>query len=64
MTDFSENRSIAEWHRILHRLWTRDVGTPGYNKRDWLELEAICMRMEREAKANDYQGRALLRSDT
>lgn len=53
MTDFDEQPAIAEWHRILHRLWTRDVGTDGYNKADWLELEAICLRMERESKAND-----------
>jgi len=26
-------------HRLLNRLWTRDVGTPGYVKKDWQLLE-------------------------
>lgn len=27
-------------HEILHTLWTKAVGTPNYNKREWKELEA------------------------
>jgi hypothetical protein len=30
----------GELHRLFHKLWTRDVGTSGYNKQDWLALEA------------------------
>lgn len=52
MTDFREDITIAEWHRILHRLWTRDVGTPGYDKRLWLELESAVIALEREAKSH------------
>jgi hypothetical protein len=25
------------WH-LFHKLWTRAVGTPDYNKKDWQEL--------------------------
>lgn len=26
-------------HRLLHILWTKAVGTPGYDKHEWMELE-------------------------
>lgn len=26
---------------LLHRLWTRAVGTPGYVKNDWKEMERL-----------------------
>lgn len=26
-------------HRLLHILWTKAVGTPNYNKQEWMELE-------------------------
>jgi len=26
---------------LLHRLWTKAVGTPGYIKAEWMELEQI-----------------------
>jgi len=29
-----------ELHVLLHVLWTRDVGTPGYDKRKWQRLSA------------------------
>ena len=28
-------------HQLLHRLWTRAVGTPGYDKADWKRLELL-----------------------
>jgi hypothetical protein len=31
-------------HGIFHTLWTKAVGTPGYSKREWQELEAIIFR--------------------
>lgn len=30
-----------ERHRVFHKLWTRDVGSLGYNKEDWLRLETL-----------------------
>jgi hypothetical protein len=27
-------------HILLHNLWTRDVGTSGYDKRKWQRLSA------------------------
>jgi hypothetical protein len=31
-----ENERLWE---LFHRKWTRDVGTEGYNKKEWVELE-------------------------
>jgi hypothetical protein len=28
------------WHK-LHNLWTKAVGQPNYNKREWAEFEAV-----------------------
>lgn len=28
-------------HELLHRLWTKAVGTEGYNKGEWERLEAM-----------------------
>jgi hypothetical protein len=28
-------------HRLVHKLWTKAVGTEDYNKSEWLELEAL-----------------------
>ena len=30
-----------QWHNLLHRLWSKAVGTPDYVKDDWIELEQI-----------------------
>lgn len=32
-------------HRILHALWTKAVGTPGYDKAEWQELEAAIVEL-------------------
>lgn len=29
----------SETHAIFHKLWTKAVGTPEYNKKEWMELE-------------------------
>ncbi len=29
---------------LFHRLWSKDVGTPGYNKKDWVELERLILQ--------------------
>jgi hypothetical protein len=26
---------------LFHKLWSRDVGTTGYNKKDWKELQRL-----------------------
>lgn len=26
---------------LFHKLWTKDVGTSGYNKNDWMELQRL-----------------------
>lgn len=30
-----------QWHTLLHRLWSKAVGAPGYVKTEWIELENI-----------------------
>ncbi len=30
-----------EWHDLLHTLWSRATGCPGYVKADWMKLERI-----------------------
>jgi hypothetical protein len=39
-----------ELHRLLHTLWTKAVGTPTYNKKEWQELEAWLKRLDRRGK--------------
>jgi len=34
-------KSYSEVHLLLHRLWTRAVGTPGYVKADWKALALV-----------------------
>lgn len=38
--------SSTAWE-LLHELWTRDVGTTGYDKKKWLRLEAAFLSLER-----------------
>lgn len=42
-----------DWHRLLHTLWTKAVGTDGYIKREWLDLENTCWRLHRERAESD-----------
>lgn len=37
-------------HSLFHRLWTAAVGTPGYVKADWQELERLLVELERKAR--------------
>ncbi len=37
----SSSRIEDQAHEILHRLWTKAVGNPNYNKEQWMELERI-----------------------
>lgn len=34
-------------HNVFHMLWTRDVGTPGYQKPIWRELDRLLCRLRR-----------------
>lgn len=43
------NTTYREVHMLLHRLWTRAVGTPDYNKADWKVLERLLEDLWREA---------------
>lgn len=38
-----ERGNLPAAHRwgLLHRLWTKAVGTPGYDKKEWQELETV-----------------------
>ena len=35
-------------HHLLHRLWTKAVGTPDYDKREWKELESRLIQGSRD----------------
>lgn len=37
LVDFPNYQRV---HIAFHKLWSRSVGTPGYVKADWRELEA------------------------
>lgn len=45
-----------EWHNVLHRLWSKAVGTPDYVKSEWMELERILVRAA-EKMAQQGEGR-------
>ncbi len=50
---------MYELHGLLHTLWSKSVGTPDYNKREWGRLEAlignaICTMLEPEAAKGGY----------
>lgn len=30
---------------LFHRLWSKAVGTLGYNKQEWLELEQLLLKL-------------------
>lgn len=34
-------------HVLLHQLWTKDVGTEGYDKSKWKELDKAILRLAR-----------------
>lgn len=33
------NFATIHTHHLLHHLWTKAVGTAGYDKAEWIELE-------------------------
>ena len=36
--------AVHELRAVFHRLWTSQVGQPGYVKRDWRELRTMVFR--------------------
>ena len=34
-------------HEAFHKLWTKAVGTDGYDKKEWIDLERHIMRLDR-----------------
>ena len=34
---------------LFHRQWSRDVGSPGYDKKAWVELESLILRKEKNS---------------
>jgi hypothetical protein len=39
---------MTEAQQLLHKLWTKAVGTKGYDKKEWQQLEAILLDFEYE----------------
>lgn len=35
-----DGAGFREAHAAFHKLWTAAVGTPGYDKREWIRREA------------------------
>lgn len=44
------NRQKPEWWNRLHFLWTKAVGQPGYDRRQWQDFE-LCLEKLHKAKA-------------
>jgi hypothetical protein len=62
----SDTPQMPEWHRLLHRVWTDAVGTPGYHKPAWGELENELTRLQtelQEAQASLNRIKSLERVD-
>lgn len=38
----------GEIHFLVHTLWTKAVGTNTYNKKEWLRLEEIINKLQKE----------------
>jgi hypothetical protein len=43
MSRYDKSAEFMAMHRVswnmLHRMWSMSVGTPGYNKKYWMNLE-------------------------
>ncbi len=49
MTVFDDPRQERA-HNLLHRLWTKAVGTPDYDKSEWKDLEGAILTLGRDLK--------------
>lgn len=43
-------RKTPNAHALLHRLWTKAVGTDGYIKQEWKDLEAFIAQFNRRRR--------------
>lgn len=43
------------WEQF-HKLWSKDVGTPNYDKKAWVELESRIFAVLKEAKNPSVAG--------
>lgn len=41
MTQEERKASIEKARELFHRLWRKDVGTPGYDKKAWMNLQQV-----------------------
>jgi hypothetical protein len=39
-----------ELNKVFHELWTRDVGTPGYDKSKWKKLDNMISELLRRQR--------------
>ncbi len=47
-----------EWFDLLHRLWSKATGCPGYVKADWMKLESILFEAaEKMAEQDETRSR-------
>lgn len=42
-------------HALLHHLWTKDVGTEGYDKKKWMKLEEFILRLLLEVSLHNFK---------
>jgi hypothetical protein len=43
---------FEEAHYLVHRLWTKAVGTENYNKSEWLQLETLVYNLFPQEERN------------
>lgn len=39
---------MTKIQELLHKLWTKAIGTQDYNKKEWQELETLAINLENE----------------
>ena len=42
---WERNMKINEARKLFHELWTKEVGTPGYDKKKWMDLQAALQEL-------------------
>ncbi len=41
MTEEKRKAAIEKARELFHHLWTKDVNTPGYDKKAWMNLQRV-----------------------
>ncbi len=44
---YIEDPYAKDLHQLFHKLWTKAVGTDGYNKSEWKQLERMIERLHK-----------------